>query len=266
MTCSPRDVTQNLCFLTLGPDILVRLWNRPSRSCPVSEKAFRKVLPEANIRVLFINKTWAAPVLIFLGNFLTSVRISLLLLFPISKASKTRNSLSKMVCPCPSHFSGDHDDGTKTKLDHCHRMSNDDSLHKAESLIAPSVRQNLFTCFAFLRPRKSEKYTEQIRRQNLERRTPTPSIIPALSFARMACQVDATPYAWPISGGMNPKTTALVIIDMQKDCEYHLHVSVIFQLKPQFIAHDGQGRSPVSRRITCFLSFTPTNMSNISRL
>jgi hypothetical protein len=131
-----------------------------------------------------------------------------------------------MVCPCPSHFSGDHDDGTKTKLAHFHRMSNDDPLDKAESTITPSVRQNLFNCFAFLRPRKSEKYAEQIRRQNLERRTPTPSIIPALSFVKMASQVDAAPYAWPVSGGMNPNTTALVIIDMQKDCEYHLPVFI----------------------------------------
>jgi hypothetical protein len=166
-----------------------------------------------------------------------------------------------MVFPCPSHFSSDHDDGTKTKLAHFHRMSNDDPLDKAESMITPSVRQNLFNCFAFLRPRRSEKYAEQIRRQNLERRTPTPSIIPALSFVKMASQVDAAPYAWPISGGMNPNTTALVIIDMQKDCKYHL---------PIFLFRTMIRGSSWVRMITCiytghFLEFIPlTNMSNIT--
>ena len=127
---------------------------------------------------------------------------------------------------CSSHYSEsvDHDDHTKNKLVHFHRMSNDDplDLDKAvEPSITPSFHRNLFNCFSFLRPRKSTKLNaEQARRQDLERRTSTPSIIPALSFAKMESQVDATPYAWPISGGMNPKTTALVIIDMQKDCEY----------------------------------------------
>ncbi|TVY78538.1 Peroxyureidoacrylate/ureidoacrylate amidohydrolase [Lachnellula suecica] len=125
---------------------------------------------------------------------------------------------SKMECQ--SHFSesGEYHGGrTKMKLVHFHRMSSDDQLDKAELSITPSLRQNVLNCLAFLRPRKSERNAEQARRQNLERRTPTPSIIPALSFASMMSQVDASPYAWPTSDSMNPNTTALVIIDMQKD-------------------------------------------------
>lgn len=133
---------------------------------------------------------------------------------------------------CSSHYSGsiEHDDRTKAKLVHFHRMSNDDPLEKSEQekvepSIAPtsSFRRTLMNCFAFLRPRKTHKLNaEQVRRQDLERRIPTPSIIPALSFAKMETQVDAAPYAWPISGGMHPNNTALVIIDMQKDCKYRL--------------------------------------------
>ena len=126
---------------------------------------------------------------------------------------------------CSSHYSEsvDHDNRTKIELIHSHRMSNDEPLDKAvEPSITPS-RRNLLNCFSCLRPRKPAKLNaEQARRQDLERRTPTPSIIPALSFAKMESQVNAAPYAWPVIGGMNPRTTALVIIDMQKDCEYSI--------------------------------------------
>ncbi|TVY30108.1 Peroxyureidoacrylate/ureidoacrylate amidohydrolase [Lachnellula hyalina] len=122
---------------------------------------------------------------------------------------------------CSSHYSEsiDNDDRTNTKLVHFHQMSNDDPPEKAvEPSIRPSPYWNLFTCFDIFRPRKTTKLNaEQARRLDLEQRTSTPSIITALSFAKMGSQVDATPYAWPISGGMNPMTTALVIIDMQKD-------------------------------------------------
>lgn len=33
-------------------------------------------------------------------------------------------------------------------------------------------------------------------------------------------QVAALPYAWPYDASLSPTTTALVIIDMQRDCEY----------------------------------------------
>jgi hypothetical protein len=35
-----------------------------------------------------------------------------------------------------------------------------------------------------------------------------------------AGRVDAQPYNWPHDAPMDSKTTALVVIDMQKDCQY----------------------------------------------
>lgn len=32
-------------------------------------------------------------------------------------------------------------------------------------------------------------------------------------------QVAASPYAWPHDASLSPATTALVVIDMQRDCE-----------------------------------------------
>lgn len=34
-------------------------------------------------------------------------------------------------------------------------------------------------------------------------------------------QITAVPYDWPHDATMTPFTTALVLIDMQKDCKYH---------------------------------------------
>ncbi|TVY46689.1 Peroxyureidoacrylate/ureidoacrylate amidohydrolase [Lachnellula occidentalis] len=122
---------------------------------------------------------------------------------------------------CSSHYSEftHNDDHTNTKLVHFHRMSNDGFPEKAvDPSITPLPHWKLFNCFAIFQPRKTTRLNaEQARRLDLERRTPTPLIIPALSFTKMRAQVDATPYAWPTSGGINPMTTALVIIDMQKD-------------------------------------------------
>lgn len=38
-------------------------------------------------------------------------------------------------------------------------------------------------------------------------------------------RIDAAPYLWPHDSTFNPKTTALVIIDMQKDCKSILQTS-----------------------------------------
>ncbi|KAF4635319.1 hypothetical protein G7Y89_g2786 [Cudoniella acicularis] len=47
----------------------------------------------------------------------------------------------------------------------------------------------------------------------------------------MGPQVEATPYSWPVDGGFNPETTALVIIDMQKD----------FCSPQGYLVHQGRG-------------------------
>jgi hypothetical protein len=54
-----------------------------------------------------------------------------------------------------------------------------------------------------------------------------PPIIPPLELlqpnSKMSSQIEARPYSWPMDGGFNPRTTALVIVDMQKDCEFLPH-------------------------------------------
>jgi hypothetical protein len=34
-------------------------------------------------------------------------------------------------------------------------------------------------------------------------------------------QIEAVPYDWPHDAGFSPFTTALLIIDMQRDCQLH---------------------------------------------
>ncbi|KAH8672081.1 putative Peroxyureidoacrylate/ureidoacrylate amidohydrolase RutB [Tricladium varicosporioides] len=51
----------------------------------------------------------------------------------------------------------------------------------------------------------------------------------------MGRQVEANPYLWPVDGGLDPKTTALVIIDMQKD----------FCSPKGYLVHQGYDISPV---------------------
>jgi hypothetical protein len=54
----------------------------------------------------------------------------------------------------------------------------------------------------------------------------------------MEPRIDAAPYLWPHDSTFDPKTTALVIIDMQNDCKYNgsgpspyrLQVSCLFDL------------------------------------
>lgn len=117
-------------------------------------------------------------------------------------------------------------DRTNGTLANFHRMSNDDPLEKADACLAPTHPhlQHLFNCFAFFGPRDTAKDAKQVGRLDIEKRTPTPSAIAALSFASMESRVDAVPYAWPSSGGIDPNTTALVIIDMQNDCESSLAI------------------------------------------
>ncbi|KAG9237018.1 putative Peroxyureidoacrylate/ureidoacrylate amidohydrolase RutB [Amylocarpus encephaloides] len=62
----------------------------------------------------------------------------------------------------------------------------------------------------------------------------------------MAAKVKAKPYSWPIEAGIDPKTTALVIIDMQRD----------FCSPGGYLAQQGYNISPVLDvipRIQCLL-------------
>lgn len=54
-----------------------------------------------------------------------------------------------------------------------------------------------------------------------------------LTLSSMDNSIEAQPYKWPHNGGLSPETTALVIIDMQKDCEF----SVLGMLSSYKISH-----------------------------
>lgn len=71
-------------------------------------------------------------------------------------------------------------------------------------------------CFSFL----SHKVPPRIQVHDRKiLRTPT---ILTFSHSKMNSSIDASPYKWPHDNSFDPKTTALVIIDMQQDCEYFL--------------------------------------------
>ncbi len=42
---------------------------------------------------------------------------------------------------------------------------------------------------------------------------------------RKGCFISANPYNWPHDGSLTATNTALVIIDMQRDCRYHLIIT-----------------------------------------
>jgi hypothetical protein len=47
------------------------------------------------------------------------------------------------------------------------------------------------------------------------------STLSSISLYKMASSIEAVPYKWPHDSSFDSKTTALVIIDMQKDCKYN---------------------------------------------
>lgn len=54
-----------------------------------------------------------------------------------------------------------------------------------------------------------------------------PTGIPSTFSSRTPGQLKAKPYLWPHDASLHPQTTALVVIDMQRDCtttEAHIHV------------------------------------------
>lgn len=63
------------------------------------------------------------------------------------------------------------------------------------------------------------------------------STLSSISLYKMASSIEAVPYKWPHDSSFDSKTTALVIIDMQKDCKYnsiHLHPTFILHSSSSF--------------------------------
>ena len=111
----------------------------------------------------------------------------------------------------------------------------DKKLPKAASSIPRhSFPLNLLTFFGtFSSKSRARKKPARVQRDP-ERKILRTSTISSLSLYRMASRIEAVPYKWPHDSSFDSKTTALVIIDMQKDCEYN---SISFRLHPTFILH-----------------------------
>lgn len=121
--------------------------------------------------------------------------------------------------------------GTSGKLVQFPRISNDDPLLKSATASKRSFPRTLFHCFAFFQSKltgPSEKSPISTVTQIPERKAPPPSTVSSISMSKMESHIEASPYAWPHDGTFNPKTTALVIIDMQKDCALSRILSVKF--------------------------------------
>jgi hypothetical protein len=111
-------------------------------------------------------------------------------------------------------------DGTKPRLVEFPRLSFED-VDKPTETTTTRFPWDFLNCF-LTRARQISHSPDLTRTEH----TPTPRIsvppsIPPLELlkSKMTSQIDAKPYSWPIEGGFNPRTTALVIIDMQKDCK-----------------------------------------------
>jgi hypothetical protein len=134
--------------------------------------------------------------------------------------------MSKMEGPMHYRPSGGPVNGTNPKLVHFPRISSETSPLKRETTIATSRNhhQSFLNIFSFLRSKRQERPI-LIRDSDIqERKAPLKPIIQRHSIHKMQSSVEASPYLWPHDGSLDPKTTALVIIDMQKDCEYRLKV------------------------------------------
>jgi hypothetical protein len=80
--------------------------------------------------------------------------------------------------------------------------------------------RSILNCFETFSPKAREKKKSSRAQRILERRIlRTPTVL-TLSLSKMDSNIEAQPYKWPHDSSFDPKTTALVIIDMQKDCKY----------------------------------------------
>jgi len=111
---------------------------------------------------------------------------------------------------------------SKSNLIQFPRISDDEQSRK-ESTITIFPRNLIHNCFSFLsnqKPKKKHRVPPRI--QSPSRRIlQIPQILP-LWHSNMYPLVNALPYRWPHDNSFDQKTTALVIIDMQKDCGYFL--------------------------------------------
>lgn len=131
------------------------------------------------------------------------------------QAKKMENPLPKLLDDAPN--------GSSLKLVHFPHMNNDTSPLKEEisATTAPKKYHRAFSdVFPFWRSRRNERpLLVKSDSESAPRKTPLKPIIHRSGPGRMQGSVEAEPYRWPHDGSLDPKSTALVIIDMQKDCK-----------------------------------------------
>jgi len=123
-----------------------------------------------------------------------------------------------------------------SKLVHFSRTSKEDTLRESatSSRTTTSFPQTLLNCFSFLRSRRSR---HQCKTSTIHFSEQKDFIAPTISTVslKMEPSIKAEPYNWPHGCDFNPTTTALVIIDMQRDCKsYPLSIFILFQAYPTF--------------------------------
>jgi hypothetical protein len=78
--------------------------------------------------------------------------------------------------------------------------------------------QKLLSGFKFKQTKVPRKKVTSLPKR-LPKQKPLQTLtIEDLTLSEMQASVEARPYKWPHNGGFSPETTALVIIDMQRDC------------------------------------------------
>lgn len=114
--------------------------------------------------------------------------------------------------------------GTNPKLVHFPPISNHDSHPLKRENTIPTSRKyhrSFFEVFPFLKTKRHERPALlQLDPDPPQKKAPLKPIIQRHAPSEMESSVEASPYNWPHDGSFDPKTTALVIIDMQKDCTF----------------------------------------------
>lgn len=78
---------------------------------------------------------------------------------------------------------------------------------------------NLWGCISYSRRRHKKAKLTACEGVSIYEKTTLPDSAASSCYSVMESSIEAAPYHWPHDRSFDPKTTALVIIDMQMDCE-----------------------------------------------
>jgi len=110
---------------------------------------------------------------------------------------------------------------TSPVLVHISQCSREDTLRESTTS-TKSFHRTLLNCFSslFLQSKRSNQRHTAPSSRFSEPGYFRGSSVSTISVDRMEPDIEALPYRWPHDGSFDPKTTALIIIDMQMDCKY----------------------------------------------